>query len=302
MPPQSAQLTALLAASVTCAYPDVTIDVAYGFSGAHHNDLAQRSMHSVIATASPATLARLRFHIFSDDAAYQEGTFGTVPVSYYRNVSVTKIRKVWDRRYSAKLEHWSNYVRFYVAAALRAREAHDGRSHAEKFLYLDTDTLALHDVGPVFDGALRNGELSVASGVQRSDVCWFGKMVRVADPMLRKFSLNPHEKCLTASVMIVHIDRWLRYRLRERIEDLLRLNTERQLWYLGSMPPLMVALGHRGWERLPPSQIVDMKARMCCAPSEEATWREAVLLHPVKQLGPTLGIYTHIIHHSTRTR
>ena len=299
--PQSAQLTALLAASVTCAYPDVSIDVAYGFSGAHHNDLAQRSMHSVIATASPATLARLRFHIFSDDAAYQEGTFGTVPVSYYRNVSVTKTRKVWDRRYSAKLEHWSNYVRFYVAAALRAREAHDGRSHAEKFLYLDTDTLALHDIGPVYDGALRYGELSVASGVQRSDVCWFGKMVRVADPMLRNFSLNPHEKCLTASVMIVHIDRWLRYRLRERIEDLLRLNTERQLWYLGSMPPLMVALGHRGWERLPPSQIVDMKARVCCAPSEEATWREAVLLHPVKQLGPTLGIYTHIIHHSTRT-
>ena len=149
MPPQSAQLTALLAASVTCAYPDVSIDVAYGFSGAHHNDLAQRSMHSVIATASPATLARLRFHIFSDDAAYQEGTFGAVPMFSYRNVSVTKIRKVWDRRYSAKLEHSSNYVRFYVAAALRAREARDGRSHAEKFLYLDTDTLALHDVGPV---------------------------------------------------------------------------------------------------------------------------------------------------------
>ena len=67
------------------------------------------------------------------------------------------------------------------------------------------------------------------------------------------------------------------------------------------MPPLMVALGHRGWERLPPSQIVDMKARVG-GPSEEATWREAVLLHPVKQLGLSFGIYTHIIHHSTHSR
>ena len=112
-------------------------------------------------------------------------------MSYYRNVSVTKPAKSGPR-YSAKLEHSSNYVRFYVAAApARVRLTMEDRTRRSSFTSTRTH-LRYMTLAP-FLPMLRNGELSVASGVQRSDVCWFGKMVRVADPMLRKFSREPHE-------------------------------------------------------------------------------------------------------------
>ena len=114
-------------------------------------------------------------------------------------------------------------------------------------------------------------------------------MVRVTDPRLRQYKFEPREACLVAGVMIVHIDRWLQLGLRERVEELLEMNAEQQLWHLGSMPPLIVALGHRNWERLSSRQIVDMKGRVCCAPAEETPWQDAVLLHPVQSRRSGLG-------------
>lgn len=120
-----------------------------------------------------------------------------------------------------------------------------------------------------------------------------------AKPANMSISIWKRRKCITASVLIIHLKRWHARQLTRAVEGWMQSNVEGmqdgrgRLWRLGSMPPLILALREE-WERLPPARVVDMKGRFCCSQNHSALWAQAVLLHPTKQIN-TPGEYASLL-------
>jgi len=182
--------------------------------------------------------------------------------------------------------HASNFMRFYIPSVLAERH------HADRLMYLDGDTLVVHDVATLYDAALTHSLHAVASAKQLRKNCVWKKMINVKDHRLQGLDVDGSDECLTASVMIVDVKRWRQRNITAEVERWIASNVNEKLYYLGSMPPLMLALG-REWERLPTGAVVDMKGIKCCPKSQDVIWRHAVVLHPVKDVQENaLGDYT----------
>ena len=121
----------------------------------------------------------------------------------------------------------------------------------------------------------------VATGVQGKTVCWHGKMFNLDDERLAGVRDAIGSRCLTASVLLVDVQRWISQGITESVESLLKSNYEKPMWYLGSMPPLILALRGRWvqWER-----VVDMKG-LRWAERPHRTDLGPRVYHPVKDDG-----------------
>ena len=282
------------------------VDVCYTLEGRESVERLERSMRSIARTA--AEPHRLRFHLFVENATTLNATLrqlrSEVPHALHglRVHSESAFANVTAYRAAAlpKLRTRANYMRFYLPTALRHVTG------IVKALYLDVDTVALHDVAPLYDRALATSAHAVAAGVQRADTCTLRKVFNFSEarvigakPPALTMAAWQARPCITASVIVMHLKRWRDRQLTRRVEAWLRVNAEAavhgsgRLWRLGSMPPLILALQEE-WERLLPAHVVDMKRRACCPKSEGATWARAVLLHPVKRIDSP-GAYASVL-------
>ena len=60
--------------------------------------------------------------------------------------------------------------------------------------------------------------------------------------------------CLASVMLVIDVQRWLARNTTAAVESWLAQNAQRRMWKLGSLPPLMLALGQH-WERLPPAAL-----------------------------------------------
>ena len=224
--------------------------------------------------------ARLRVHVFCDriDAASKQvvasvqlrGLHINLHVIDFSTIVTMKYR-VWGK-FGFKLSLKSNFFRFYAPSIFKKRWG------ATSLLYLDSDSLFLNEgLESLFGVPLRQ---AMASGVQRRDVCWFGKIVDVTDSRVPQ-SIDPSGDCLTASVLYVNVSEWLRLNVTGRVEKWAEENARRKLWSLGSMPPLMLAAEEVGWQVLP--NIMDGKGRKCTQALHNNGG--AMIIHPMKDQG-----------------
>jgi len=181
---------------------------------------------------------------------------------------VTTERKVWGP-YAKKLSLAANYYRFYAPEFLATRYG------ATSFLYLDSDTMF---TSPGLDLWFDNILPLASAGVQAKKNCWFSKIVPVDHEATRDLKLDPQGDCLAASVLLVNITEWQSMNITRKVETWLAKNKASQIWILGSMPPLMLAL-YGEWEPLP--NVGDGKGKGCQNIPE---WRKSgtVVVHPFK--------------------
>jgi hypothetical protein len=143
--------------------------------------------------------------------------------------------KVWGP-YAYKLSKPANFVRFYVPDFLYRNY------EAERLLYLDTDTVAIGDIAILYNTVMPL-QHSVVMGAQRTNVCTFGKLFDMKQLHLMSLQYDSNQLCLTASVMVVDIKTWVYQNMTRRVEYWIEQNNMHHLYKLGSMPPLMLALG-----------------------------------------------------------
>eukprot|EP01031_Cornospumella_fuschlensis_P030160 gene30160-36434_t len=191
--------------------------------------------------------------------------------------------KVWGRKHAQKLSQPANFIRFYAPALLKEI------SGAQRLLYLDTDSVAVGDIRPIYHVSLLSDH-AIAAGLSE-DYCNIGKVLRVQHPQLLHLHLDRYQPCLTASVLMIDIERWLAQRLTEKVESYILQNNEHELYLLGSMPPLILAV-QTNFTVIP--QVYDgkhsinttaqlMENTVCATPSD-SKGAQALLIHPVKDL------------------
>lgn len=228
--------------------------------------MLERSIRSLALTA--AEPSRLRFHVYAENASAlpaalarlraeaPEAMRGLRAHTTDSFAPVTTTDATPSHRHLLllpKLRVPAEYMRFYLPAALRAL--------ARKILYLDVRTVALHDVGALYDAALSQSSWSVAAGVQRADVCRLGKLLNVSDARAQQVRPSGWSQkqwaaapCLASVMLVIDVQRWLARNTTAAVESWLAQNAQRRMWKLGSLPPLMLALGQH-WERLPPAAL-----------------------------------------------
>ena len=107
--------------------------------------------------------------------------------------------KVWGP-YSYKLQKSSNFVRFYAPDYLYQYY------QSTRMLYLDTDTYAIDDIGLMYFTTMVN-HTSFASGIQNIKNCHFAKIFHLQHDVIRPLHIDPNSACLTASVLLIDINR-----------------------------------------------------------------------------------------------
>ena len=202
----------------------------------------------------------------------------SVDTVHVHNASVLGDVTPYRRASLAKLTDPSNYWRFYLARYMRSINVSD-------FLYLDADTMVEGDLTSIYIPtlqAMRERGLSVASGRQKLSTCTNARML--AGIKNRTLHEQLGNYCLTASVMLVDVQRWIDLEVTATVEKWLRLNYESKeaLWYLGSMPPLILALAGK-WLRW--DSVIDMKG---------VSWQKRISL--------PMSHHTHIFHPVKSTR
>lgn len=244
-----------------------------------------RSMRSILVSATPATRARLVFHIFGDKLKKLDGHLamlkakGDKPkaIKVYRGATdvVPKKRKVHSNL--KKLGKAEVYVRFYIPSIVDKT--------VDKFLYLDTDTAVLSDIAATYDSVLR-GKWTLAAGVQNHSLCTLGKMLTLSDPRLKSLGIQEKDACLSGGAFFVDRWRWLKENRTERWQHWIEENYKKKLYYLGCMPPQMIDF-HKQWEQLPQTMIRDWKGHKCCPPDFGGPMLlndQSVIVHPLKKL------------------
>lgn len=123
----------------------------------------------------------------------------------------------------------------------------------------------------------------LASGIQGTRYCTLKKIIEVRDPRLDgKFP--PNGECLAGGVLFLNLAKWRQSGVVSRIERRIEQNTLKKLYSLGSMPPLILAVGD-DWERLPSEYVYDGKKTHCCMDF----FNKTCILHPAKDRDPTFA-------------
>jgi len=246
-----------------------------------------RSLRSILHMAGSATRSKLVFHIFGGNLTrlnnhvtaveWRCGAFPSVRVYKDIHRHVTPKREVWSR--FTKLKGESNYVRFYIAKLIDPI--------VDKFLYLDTDTIVVSDISRMYNAALSSGNYTIAAGLQNPSGKCIGMkhQYNMKDKRVKDVSLSKDDPVLASSVLIVNRSRWLHENRTAQIEYWLEQNWKKPLWYLGSLPPLILSF-QKNWEILPAEFARDWKGHSCCPPryhNSELFDNRSTVLHPFKE-------------------
>lgn len=257
-----------------------------------------RSIKSIVSFASPKTRRRLVFHIFGQGKLWLYmnnrldrylAFLGNVNIYHPKRIPQVKLytsatrhvtdnRKVWGAGMLQKLAKKEVYIRFYIPQLIEQR--------VDKYLYLDTDTVALSDVADQYDAALSSGEYTMAAGVQNPDICTLGKMMTINDTRIADYGIKYGDECLSGGAFYVDRWRWLKENRTERWQFWVEENAKQKLYYLGCMPPQMIDF-HKQWQQLAAESIRDWKKLECCPPrfgDQELLTKQTAILHPIKKL------------------
>ncbi|KAF4723774.1 hypothetical protein FOZ62_022342, partial [Perkinsus olseni] len=133
-----------------------------------------------------------------------------------------------------------NYARFYLDRILPLD------SLDTVVVYLDADTIVLGDVAEVASALLGSGGAAVALA-QRNEPT---TMEAFLEPDKRCLDLDVKERignlrsktAYNAGVMGIHLGRWKRLQIRDRVEQWISWHNKCRIWKGGSQPPLLLAL------------------------------------------------------------
>ena len=159
-----------------------------------------------------------------------------------------------DNRKDSINVYYSNYARFAIDRLL---------VNQTKVMYLDVDSLVFCDVYSLINGVLNDEDdpRAVAAVPRRTfsskeDV---KHVIRgLTDKGASEFPSGT--KSFNAGIYIMHLDKWRRQNLTEKIRQLALRNREEGWYWLGSQPPLNIAVGdnfediEEDWNRSTESQ------------------------------------------------
>jgi len=250
--------------------------------------ILRQSLLSLSVTTSKPYLKYLTVHIFcrSDSASdiaviqtlidelHQTSNLIDIQLEIFDINTVTSERKVWGK--DKKLEASANYLRFYLADIL-------GKKGIKKMLYVDYDVMFVQSVHSVFYQYANGQNVSLAAATQKQENCWAGKIIHMGDSRLSNSKLRANDPCLVSAAMLINTENWIRQQRTKRIEDLLKANKEKELWTLGSLPPLMIEFAGE-WEQLPLGVIADNKGHKEGSSLQQmmAENKNITMLHPSK--------------------
>jgi len=204
-----------------------------------------RSINSITQTASNETYIGLRIHVFYDGKAagslYDmkdvkkkifEGNNILIPfhqlyIHSFEGLPLPTTIKVWGT-YSYKLQKSSNFVRFYAPAYLHHHH------QSTRLLYLDTDTYAVDDISSLYFTTVMVNNTSFAAGKQKLKNCNFGKIVHLEHERIHPLGIDPSADCITASVLLIDVDRWRSNQLTSKVEHWMDINKVPILSFLPS--------------------------------------------------------------------
>jgi len=141
------------------------------------------------------------------------------------------------------LKNIVNYYRFLLGDTL---------PHLEKVIYLDPDMVVLKPICNLWEIPL-DGFTVAAVQFRNTRYCNIGESIETMlnfqdSEVSEKYDRN--EPFFNAGVLVVDLVKWRELRITKRLLQILELNQERPLYWLGSQPPLNMVF-YRNYKKLP---------------------------------------------------
>mmetsp|Transcript_49772 Transcript_49772/g.125119 ORF Transcript_49772/g.125119 Transcript_49772/m.125119 type:complete len:440 (-) Transcript_49772:1527-2846(-) len=153
---------------------------------------------------------------------------------------VSSLVKVWSGK--QRLESPLNFIRFFLPELLPG---------INRVVYLDPDTLAVSDVGDLFDflDTRRNSThflAAVAANQFRKNENYYNWILNCKSEYIKAIIPSCRDHFFNAGVFVTELDGWRGANITRTLEAYMRVNLRTRLWRWGSQAPLALAF-YRRW-------------------------------------------------------
>ncbi|KAL8475587.1 hypothetical protein ACS0TY_028301 [Phlomoides rotata] len=191
-----------------------------------HSDCPENThFHFIVIAAAPPLRAAV------------ESVFPSLNFQIYPFLHQPKIKKLISHSIRPALEDPLNYARIYLSEILDAR--------IKRVVYIDSDTIFVDDIRRLWATTLPESRVIGAPEYCQVDLTKYYTNRFWSDPVFRGvFEGRSKTPCyFNTGVMVMDLEKWRKGDYTSKIEVWMRIQKERRIYELGSLPPLMLVFG-----------------------------------------------------------
>lgn len=196
------------------------------------------AVHSVLKHASCPE--NFYFHFIAPDSSSSElrkivgSTFPSLGFEVYP-FNEMLVKKLISSSIRQALEEPLNYARIYLAEIIQPC--------VNRVIYLDSDTILIDNIQKLWGINLTGKRVIGAPEYCHANFTKYFTYQFWSDPILSRTFEGKKPCYFNTGVMIIDLERWRGGEYTEKIEKWMRIQKERRIYELGSLPPFLLVFG-----------------------------------------------------------